>query len=43
MKKFLVKARGIKPYIALARSSCDAIVAAQHTHNVHSVSARHVP
>ena len=40
MKAYIVKARGIPPYTALARSSCDAIVAAQYAHGIHSVSAR---
>ena len=40
MKAYIVKARGIPPYTALARSSCDAIMAAQARHGVHSVTAR---
>ena len=40
MKAYIVKVRGMAPYTVLARSSCDAIVAAQYAHSAHSVSAR---
>lgn len=40
MKKFIVYVPGIKPYPALARSACEAIVAAQLLHNVHTAQAR---
>lgn len=40
MKQFLVKVRGIPPYIALARSSCDAIDQAIDIHDARGVSAR---
>ena len=40
MKQFLVKVRGIPPYIALARSSCDAINQAIAIHEARGASAR---
>ena len=40
MKAYIVHVAGMAPYTVLARSACDAIVAAQYAHSVHSVSAR---
>ena len=40
MKAYIVHVAGMAPYTVLARSSCDAIVAAQYAHGIHSVSAR---
>lgn len=39
MKTFIVKVPGMKPYPALARSACEAIVAAQLLHSVHGAGA----
>ncbi|MDD2711339.1 MAG: hypothetical protein PHU77_00325 [Simplicispira sp.] len=40
MKTFIVHVPGIKPYPVMARSACDAIVAAQYAHGVHGVGAK---
>ena len=40
MKAYIVKVRGIPPYTTRANSSCEAIMAAQARHGVHSVTAR---
>lgn len=39
MKAYLVHVPGLDPYPALARSSCEAIMAAQELHGVHTAQA----
>ena len=39
MKTYIVHVPGLEPYPAMARSSCEAIVAAQLLHSVHTAQA----
>ena len=39
MKTFIVHVPGMKPYPALARTSCEAIMDAQLLHSVHTAQA----
>lgn len=40
MKTYIVHVPGLEPYPALARTSCEAIMAAQERHGVHFAAAR---
>jgi hypothetical protein len=39
MRAYIVYVPGIKPYPALARSTCEAIMDAQELHGVHTAQA----